>query len=398
VQKLFTHETIDFDVLKRMAYNKRWAEVEEGVIPLTAADSDFPAAPELCQGLKEFITPGYFPYVPNRGYPEVRRSIACKLNERKGEGVDPELVLLVDSAARGMAIIAQTVLQPGDEALVFDPVDFLFAKSVEAAGASPVLFPARLKGNRSDLRELESYITPKTRMLGLCNPHNPLGTLYTEDDLRLILDLAETYRLFIMNDEIWSDIVFEPGSFLSILKADPSRRDRVISVYGFSKSFGIAGLRAGCIYTQNREIFEKLVDVSQVETTIGGISLLSQAAAGICMEKCFYWNEAFVQKMRENRDYALSRIDAMPGIHCHRPDATFLLFPDITGTGLSSEELVRYLRGRHKLALVPGTPNFFGPGGEGHVRICLSTSQEILKAGMDRLEAGLLELAKNKKA
>lgn len=395
MQNIFSHETIDFDVLKRLAYNKRWAEIEDGMIPLTAADSDFPVAPELCEGLKEFINAGYFPYVPNRGYPEVRRSIACKLNERKNEGVDPELLLLVDSAARGMQIIAQTVLKPGDEALIFDPVDFLFAKSVEAAGAKPVLFPARLKGNRIDLRDIENYITPKTRMLGLCNPHNPLGTLYTGEDLNLILDLADKYRLFIMNDEIWSDIVFEARSFLSILAAGPLRRDRVISVYGFSKSFGIAGMRAGCVYTHNREIFEKIVDVSQVETTIGGISLLSQIAARICMEKCFYWNEAFVQKMQENRDYALSRIASMPGIHCHKPDATFLLFPDITETGLTSEALVNYLRDRHKLVLVPGTPNFFGPGGEGHVRICLSTSQEILKIAMDRLEAGLRELAKN---
>jgi aspartate/methionine/tyrosine aminotransferase len=394
VQSFFSHETINFEILRSLAFNKRWAEVEEGVIPLTAADSDFPAPPELLEELKKFISAGYFPYVPNRGYPEVRRSIAEKLNERKNEGVVPELLLPVDSAARGMYIIAQAILDPGDEAVIFDPVDFLFTRSVETAGAKPILFPARLKDNHIDLSDLESYITPKTRMLGLCNPHNPLGVLYTEEDLTLILELADKYNFFIMNDEIWSDIVFQPNDYLSILSIDTAMRDKILSVYGFSKSFGIAGLRAGCIYTHNRKIFERLVDVSHVETTAGGVSILSQIAARICMEKCFYWNEAFVQKMRENRDYALSRIASMPGIHCHKPDATFLLFPDITGTGLSSEELADYLRDRHKLALVPGTPRFFGPGGKGHVRICLSTSLEVLTAAMDRLEAGLMELSK----
>ena len=173
---LFNHSNINFDFLRQKAFNYRWAEVPEGIIPLTAADSDFPMAEELVRGLTEAIQKGYMPYVPKLGYPEVRKSIADKLNERKDEHVNPDLLLPIDGAANGMYIIARTILQPGDDAIVFDPVDFLFPSSVEAAGGNVIRFPARVNtDNRIDLSELETYITPRTRMIGLCNPHNPLG-------------------------------------------------------------------------------------------------------------------------------------------------------------------------------------------------------------------------------
>lgn len=390
---LFSHETINFQVLSEFAFNNRWAMVPEGVIPLTAADSDFPVAPEIQEALIDYINKGYFPYVPNLGYESVRHSIATQLNERKNEYVNPDYLLPIDSAARGMYIIAESFLKRGDEALVFDPVDYLFMKSFENAGATPVLFPARIKNGRIDLSDLESYITPKTKMLGLCNPHNPYGTLYSVEDLNHLLDLAEKHDFYIMNDEIWSDIVYDRNAFRSILSIDPNKNHRVISVYGFSKSFGIAGLRAGCVYASNIKLFNIIIETSAVMTTAGGISSLSQIAAQTCMDKCYYWNELFVDHLRGNRDYAISRIMKMPNITCHTPDATFMLFPNIEQTGMGSEEFSDYLLKQHRLAVVPGSPKYFGPGAEGHVRICFSTSREVLSEGLNRLEDALIQLS-----
>ena len=390
---LFDHSTINFDVLRKKAFNYRWAEVPPDVIPLTAADSDFPMAPELVQGLTEAIQRGYMPYTPKLGYWDVRESIARQLNQRKDEHVDPNFLLPIDSAARGMYTIAKVLLKPGDEAIIFDPVDYLFSSSIQSVGATPVLFPAKVEeDNRINLSAFEEYITPKTRMIGLCNPHNPLGVLFSRDDLQFLLDLAEKYDLYIMNDEIWSDIVYPPKKFLSILSLHPAKNHRILSVYGFSKSFSIAGLRAGCIYAADQEMFDKLVDASDVMSTAGGISSLSQIAAKICMDECYYWNEAFVRFMQSNRDYAIARIDKMPGIVSNHPDALFMLFPDITGTGMDSQQLTSYLLTEAKLATVPGTAQFFGPGAEGHIRICLATSREVLTEGLNRLELALHKL------
>ena len=107
----FTNAEVNIEVLKQRAYNMRWAEVPEGVIPLTAADSDFPAAPEIGQALNDYISGGYFSYTPKLGYPSLREAVAKAMWERKGEKVNPDLVLPIDSAARGMDAIAKTVLE-----------------------------------------------------------------------------------------------------------------------------------------------------------------------------------------------------------------------------------------------------------------------------------------------
>lgn len=387
---MFSNKEINLEILKERAYNMRWAEVEEGVIPLTAADSDFPAPREIQEALIDYINGGYFSYTPKRGLPQFKHSMARALKIRKNEDIDPELILPIDSAARGMHIIAQTILKPGDEALVFDPVDFLFKTSMEAAGAKANLFPMKFKENGSiDFSELEAYITPKTKMLGLCNPHNPLGKVYPMEDLDYILQLSEKYGFYIMNDEIWSDIVYSDAKFNSICTLGAERNKRTLSVYGFSKSFSIAGLRAGCIYCQDKEIFEKIVKSSLVDTTIGGISSLSQVAGIACMDECYEWFNEFIKHIESNRDYALERLNKIQGIKCHKPQATFVLFPDVSEIPMSSEQLAEYLLKEEKVAIVPGGQKFFGPGSEGHIRICLATSKEILKEGLDRIERGI---------
>lgn len=388
--KLFEDQNVNLQVLKTRAYNYRWAEVPEGMIPLTAADPDFPVAPEIQKALIEYVQGGYFSYTPKLGFPQLCTAMSRALKENKGEDVPPELVLPIDSAARAMYVIAEAILQPGDEMIVFDPVDYLFRESALAAGGVPVLFPAKLTAQgRIDLSELENYITPKTRMIGLCNPHNPFGSLYTKEDLEHILSLAEKYDLYIMNDEIWSDIVYSDAKFLSILSLGAQRCKRVASAFGFSKSYGIAGLRAGCLYCTDPALFERMVQKSAVMTTAGGISALSQVAAIACLEDSGYWLRAFLEHLQKNRDEAAARVSAIQGLSCRRPDATYLLYIDITELGLSSEAFVEFLKEEVQLALVPGGDAFFGPGSRGHVRLCFATSRQILDEGLSRLEKGV---------
>lgn len=388
----FSNSAINLSILRDRAYNLRWAEVPDDVIPLTAADMDFPCAPEIVDAIIEYSKAGYFSYTPKTGLPEFKKSISKALKARKNEEVDPNLILPIDSAARAMSIVAKAFLKPGDEAIVCDPVDFLFKTSMEAAGAKIVLFPTKIVNGRIDFSDLEKYITPKTKMFGLCNPHNPLGMCYPKEDLDYILHLSEKYGFYIMNDEVWSDIVYSDAQFTSILSLGNERNRNTISVFGFSKSFGIAGLRVGCVYCANADTYQRIVDCSEVNSTIGGISSLSQVAGIACMDRCYGWLDEFVAHLQSNRDYALNRINKMPGITCHKPQATFVLFPDIHALGKRAEELTAYLQSEYKVSIVPGGEKFFGPGSEGHVRICLATSREILREGLDRIEAGLQNL------
>ena len=393
---MFENEKVKLDVLKKRAFNLRWAEVDEGIIPMTAADPDYPVAKEITDAMMEYIQDGYFSYTPKLGYPSFCEAISKALYERKGEDIPAKNILPIDSAARAMDIIAKAFLKPGDEMIVFDPCDYLFREACLQAGATPVMFPASLKDGLIDLSDFEKYITPNTKMIGLCNPHNPYGKTYTKEQLDFLMKLCEKYDLYIMNDEIWSDIIYPDSTFTSIYALGNERCDRVLSVFGFSKSFGLAGLRIGCMYATNDEYFNKLVDASQVLSTAGGIASISQVAGEAAVSKAYYWVDEFMKHLMVSRDYAVDEINKIPGLKAYRPSGTYLLYVDMSAYNMKAEEFVNYLKEKVKLVIVPGGRTYFGDLSEGHVRICFATSRAILEEGLQRLKEGTALLRKEK--
>lgn len=393
----FDNKNVNLNALKKKAYNLRWAEVEDGVIPLTAADPDFPCPPCVKQAMFDYIEDGYFSYTPKMGLEGFKHSFVRYAKERKGEDIDPSLVLPVDSAARAMYIIAKAVLNKDDEMIVFDPCDFLFRESCLASGGKPVYYPVALNPDtrKMDLSKLEDYITPKTKMIGLCNPHNPYGLVYTKEELDYIMSLCEKHNLYIMNDEIWSDIIYSDAKFNSIYCLGNDRCKRVLSVFGYSKSFGLAGLRIGCAYTTNEELFKKIVEASDVLSTAGGATSISQVAAMAAMDGASDWQKQFLSLLESNRNFAVDYINKnIDGLHAYLPQGTYLLYVDINDLNMSAVDFVEHLRKEEKLAVVPGGHNFFGDKSEGHIRICIATSKKILEEGLKRLKEGVEKLGK----
>jgi aminotransferase len=388
----FSDSDINMKALRERAFNLRWATLPEDVIPLTAADPDFKCAPEIVAAMNTYSAERTFAYGPAEGLPAFREVIAKTVLERKKINTSPDLILPVDSAAQGMFVIARYCLQPGDEAIVFDPVDFLFKTSVEAAGAKAVLFPVDVQSGKYDIGLLRSLVTPRTKMLCLCNPHNPVGKVYTKDELEELGRFAVEHDLWIMNDEIWSDIIFPHSQFTSIASLSPEIAERTLTVYGFSKSFGLAGLRVGFIISPSAMVYEGIIETSMVRTTAFGVSTVSQVAAQAAFEHCWYWVDGFLQHLTKNKNYAVDRLNKMPGISCHHPQGCYLVFPDIQATNKSSTALTEILLKEGKVAVVPGAAKWFGPGAEGHVRICIATSHNILKEGLDRIEHVLNKL------
>lgn len=388
----FTDSEINMPALRKRAYNLRWATLPEDVIPLTAADPDFQCAPEIAEAIRYYTAERVFAYGPAEGLPSFREVIAATLRERRNIATDASLVLPVDSAAQGMFVIARYCLQPGDEAIIFDPVDFLFSQSVQAAGGVPVYFPIDVVTGKYDMQVLQSLVTPKTKLLCLCNPHNPSGKVFTREELLELGQFAVANNLWIMSDEIWSDIVFAPHTYTSIASVDAAIAAKTLTVYGFSKSFGLAGLRVGFIVSPDAAVHAGIVATSLVGTTAYGVSTLSQVAAQAAYEKAWYWVAAFLQHLTDMRNLAVEKLNAMQGIRCHTPQGCYLVFPDIRETGLSSEALSEYLLKEGKVAVVPGAEKWFGPGAEGHIRICFSTSRTILTEGLDRIALALQKI------
>ncbi|MDN4014225.1 pyridoxal phosphate-dependent aminotransferase [Chryseobacterium gambrini] len=381
---MFTNNDINFEALKRKAYNGRWATLEEGIIPLTAADPDFRMSKEIENGIIEYIKDGYLSYGPFSGLPEFKKSVAEHFNTGKKGSFTPENVLAVNSAAMGMYMVAKYVLNPGDEAIIFDPVDFLFKKTVDSVGGNIKLCAVDSKTGDIDFEMLVSLISPKTKLISICNPHNPVGRVYSKEILQKIADIAAAHDLWVMSDEIWSDIVYDKKEFNTYSSVSENAKKKSFTVFGFSKSFGIAGLRIGAVLCNDQELLDDFTEKSMFNSTIEGVSTLSQIAASVAIDKAKPWFNDFLAHLQNNRDLAYSMLSNSGILIPNHPEATFVIFPKINN-GMSSDEFAQHVLKEGKVAIVPGSERWFGKGAEGHVRICFSTSQEILSEGLNRI-------------
>ena len=381
----FDNSSVNLDILKQRAYNLRWATVPDGVIPLTAADPDFPVAPEITEALCRFAKDGYFCYGPPGGLPSFRESMAEYFRVKRLVPATAEHILPVDSAAYGIYLTCKAFLSPGDEAIVFDPVDFLFRYSVETVGARAVSF-AIPAGKAVDFERLESLITKKTRLICLCNPLNPTGKVFTREELLEFSRIAEKHDLIILSDEIWSDIIFAPHQFTSIASLNEATCNRTITVTGFSKSYGLAGLRIGAVMAQNPAYFKLLNDVSLHQSTVHGVNILSQVAATTALTSCQYWLTDFLAHLQAMKTLMVSELSVIDKFSIIPPEGCYLAFVNISQTGRSSKEVHEILFNSARVAVVPGLQEWFGEGADGYIRMSFATSEIILREAIQRIK------------
>ncbi len=390
---LFGDAQVPLMALRRQAFNLRWASQPPDVLPLTAADPDFPVAAPVREAIARHAAQGLFCYGPAEGLPAFREACARFSSERRHCPAAPERILAVDGAAAGMRQVCAHLLRPGDEAIIFDPVDFLFQAAVEAAGGRVRRLSVDPLSGELALERLESLVTPRTRLLGICNPLNPVGRVLRHDELVTLAAFAERHGLAILNDEVWADIVYAPVRFESVASLGPEVAARCWTVHGFSKNYGLAGLRVGCVVAPDAAACAALARSSLATTTMSGVATLSQIAAVAALEQADDWLAAWLQHLRRQRDLAVAELGTMPGTRVRAPEGTYVLFPRVDHRGLEAEALTERLLQRQRLAVVPGSPRWFGPGAAGHLRLVFSTSEAILREGLRRLRCGLEELA-----
>lgn len=379
---MFQSQSVNLDILKKRAFNLRWATVPEGVIPLTAADPDFPSAPEIAESIIRFTKDRYLSYGPASGLPEFNESLANYYTVKRDIPANPGFIFPVDSAAFGIYLTCKAFLSPGDEAIIFDPVDFLFRYSTEAVGGVAVPFAIPPGSDKVDFDILERLITSKTRMICLCNPLNPTGKVFKKDELLQLGEIACKHGLIILSDEIWSDIVYTPNLYTSIASINEEIRNQTITVTGFSKSYGLAGLRIGAVMASNQAHYDRLFEVSLHGSTIHGANILSQVAATTALNDCGYWLDDFLVHLQKMRDLTVRELNATQGFKCISPEGCYVAFTNITGTGKSSKEIHQLLLEKAKVAVVPGAKEWFGEGAEGFIRMSFATSEDILNEAL----------------
>lgn len=382
---MFRNEDVNIEALRRKAYNYRWAEQEEGVIPLTAADPDFPVAPEILSAIQSYASDGYFSYGPPHGMPDFKRAIAAYYKRNYNATIEASLVLPVNSAAYGLYTVMKHVLTgKQDNVIIPDPVDFLFRKSVESTGAEVRTCPLQIGSANFDLDQLVNLIDENTKAVMICNPNNPMGLQIEPQHLQALIHLAEASGIYIISDEIWADIHFGKST-CSLFSDQLSRYKKAIVVSGLSKNYGLAGLRVGYIATREEEIYQSIFNCSGHATTAFGLQGLAQAAGTAALNECGYWLEAFRQHLKEMKHLSMEILSESKLLQLTETDATYLLFPKINDETISSEKYIEFIKQTAKVALVPGGVNWFEKASEGRVRICFASSKAILSEALERV-------------
>ncbi len=382
---MFKHSDIRLDVLKRRAFNYRWAEVSEGVIPLTAADPDFPVAAEVVEAVKRYASDRYFSYGPPHGETNFKEAVANYYKRNFNAQVNSDFVLPVNSAAYGLYVVMQHILEEkGGNVIVPDPVDFLFRKSVEHAGGE--VRPCEMLPGTAcfDTTQLVNLIDENTRAIMICNPNNPLGLQIDESHLQALVELASNKGIYIVSDEIWADIHFGKPVASLFAKQFPEYEKAVI-VSGLSKNYGLAGLRIGYIMVRNADVYRSIFIQSGHAGTAFGLQPIAQAAGTAALNDCLYWLDAFRSHLMSMKTLCHQFLSESRLLSQVETDATYLIFPKLSGIETSAEAYVQNMHHWAKVALVPGGLNWFEKASEGRVRICFASSDVMLQEAFSRL-------------
>jgi aspartate aminotransferase len=320
-------------------------------------------------------------YAPSSGIMELRAAIADKLRERNRIPASEADVLVLNGGMQGLFGAFQSVVNPGEEVLVFSPYWTPIKDLIAHCEAAPVLVPtieARKEGFASTLKR---YATARTRAIYYNTPANPTGIVFTRDEAAEVARFAQEHDLIVIADEAYEDLVYD-GEHVSIASLE-GMMERTITCYTLSKSYAMTGWRLG--YAVATEPWMTGLRKTTLYST-NGVSTPSQWAALSAFTTPSDFLEKNLAAYRERRDLLLAGLNEL-GLACSKPAGAFYAFPEVTRISSDSRKAADFLLERAQVAAVPGI--VFGEHGEGHCRFSFSTSLETIEAGLDSLRRNL---------
>lgn len=364
------------------------------VINLSVGEPDFNTPDHIKEAAKRAIDDNFTFYTPVPGYMSLRKAVSRKLKEENGADYAPEQIVVSNGAKQALCNVILAAINPGDEVLIPTPAWVSYVEMVKLARGTNVLVPTSLEDNFKITPErLEAAITPRTRMVLLCSPSNPTGSVYSKDELQALVDvIARHPDIIVLSDEIYEHINFT-GSFTS-LASFPEIADRVVVINGVSKAYAMTGWRIG--YCAAPLWLAKAVNKLQSQYTSGCSSIAQKAA-----EAAYEGPQDCVHEMcaafRRRRDLVVSLAKQIPGLECNEPQGAFYLFPRVTSflgksdgerTISTSGELALYLLDKAHVATVDGAAFCL----DGYIRLSYATSDDNIREAMRRIADALAQL------
>jgi cystathionine beta-lyase len=377
----------DFDQIieRRETDSIKWGIHPPDVIPMWVADMDFRSADPIIEALQERAGHGVF------GYSRASHALTAMIQERMKrlydwEVFEPEIVFL-PGIVTGLNIAFQAFADPGDAVLAQPPVYFHFLRDPVKHGRVLQDPPLVRIGDtyEIDFDRFEKAITRETRVFVLCNPHNPVGRVFTSSELERIAEICLRHKLIVCSDEIHCDLVYPPHRHIPFATISPEVKDSTLTLISPSKTYNTAGLGCGYAVIKNEELRKKWRDVSF--GMIPGVNIMGHVAAAAALRHGQEWLDQVLAYLRLNRDFLDTYLrEKMPAIRMCKVEATYLAWLDCRRTGIRENPSEFFLK-KARVALSNGED--FGQGGYGFVRLNFACPRKRLVQALDQMRLAL---------
>jgi cystathionine beta-lyase len=367
---------------RRNTDSVKWGNYGKDILPLWVADMDFTSPPEVMQALHERVSHGVFGYAAE--FSLLSELVVERMERLYGWKINREDVLLLPGVIAGFNLVSQAVTQPGDSILIQPPIYppfFEVAKNARVREIRNGLVEQEDGNYQVDFEAFESALETDTRCFLLCNPHNPVGKVYTKKELERFAEICLAHKVIICSDEIHSDLIFSGSKHIPIATLSAEVGQQCVTLIAPSKTFNIAGLDCSILICENNILMKKIKATRR--GLMGGLNVLGATAAIAAYRHGQGWLDEVLATLEDNRDYLCAYIKKyMPKIRVNPPQATYLAWLDCRKAEIQGDPYEFFLK-QAKVALVCG--GNFGEEGKGFVRLNFGCERSVLTEALERM-------------
>jgi len=380
----------DLVVNRLKTHSVKWDTYPPDVLPMWIADLDFKAPPSVLKILEEKINHGIFGYESD--FLILKQVFAAWVKEHYSWDIREEEIMFIPGVVTGLNLIVQSLGHPGESLIIQPPVYPPFFKVASYAQMQTIesnLVESAEGFYTLDFQELESAVTPQTKFLILCSPHNPVGRVFSREELKTLADICVRKNLLIISDEIHCDLLFDGRKHIPIASINEDIAQQTITLMAPSKTFNLAGLKCSFMIIKNPSLRSQIEEGRR--GLVGCPSLLSMEAAYAAYADGSGWLQQLIAYLQENRDFLVSFLhEEIPSIRVFPPEGTYLAWLDCRKLGEKCNPYEFFLE-KAKIAFNDG--GAFGNQGKGFVRMNFGCPRSTLEQALERISKAVLEMS-----
>ncbi|MGE7983588.1 MalY/PatB family protein [Solibacillus sp. NPDC093137] len=352
------------------------------LLPMWVADMDFPPPAALTEALKTRLEHPIFGYTFADN--DVKNAIVHWYSTRHQWTIDPNTIIFQPGVVPAIATVIETFTEPGDKIGMSTPAYPPFT-NVPAAQKREVVTCELTEQDghyTMNFEELEEIFRSGIKLFVLCNPHNPIGIVWSPEELEQLVALCIQYDVYLLSDEIHADISIQK-SYTPVLTLAKANEAKIITCIAPTKTFNIAGIHAAMIVAPDKKLFTAIEKNTQAHGNLGLNTFASTAVKAVYTEGAAWLDDLLIY-LKNNMEYVVKELNAIEGLEVEIPDATYLMWIDYRKTGIEEKELMTRLLSVGQVALDPGTK--YGESGRGFLRINVACPFELLQDGVERIK------------